>query len=77
MHIQALRREERRETEFACGKKKGLCNNLVNELSIENTTGYNEIMRMSHEDLLTIFGHIEQDIMPHQVIGRHCVINLK
>ena len=58
-------------------EEKGLCNNIVRELSIEDTTAYKEMMRMSHEDFLRILGHIEPDITPHQVTGGNNVISPK
>ena len=58
-------------------EEKGLCNNIVREFSIEDTTAYKEMMRMSHEDFLRILGHIEHDITPHQVTGGNCVISPK
>ena len=49
----------------------------MRELSIEDTSTYKEMLRMSHEDFLTILGFIERDISPYQVAGGHTVIEPK
>ena len=58
-------------------KEKGFFANIVRELSIEDTSTYKEMLRMSHEDFLTILGLIERDISPYQVAGGHTVIEPK
>ena len=58
-------------------KEKGFFANIVRELSIEDTSTYKQVLRMSHEDFLTILGFIERDISPYQVAGGHTVIEPK
>ena len=43
-------------------KEKGYFDNIVKELSIEDTAAYKEMMRMSHEEFLYILRTIEKDI---------------
>ena len=45
-------------------KEKGYFNNIVQELMIEDTPGYREMMRMIHDDFLAILRRIEPDITP-------------
>ena len=56
-------------------EEKGYFNNIVQELRIEDTAGYREMMRMTHEDFLAILSRIEPDITPRQVTGGHKVIS--
>ena len=42
---------------------------------IEDTPGYREMMRMTHDDFLEMLRFIEPDITPRQVIGGHKVIS--
>ena len=55
-------------------EEKGYFNNIVQELMIEDTPGYREMMRMTHDDFLEILRLIEPDITPRQVTGGHKVI---
>ena len=55
-------------------KEKGYFDNIVRELSIEDTAAYKEMMRMSHEEFLYIQRSIEKDITPNQVLGGNEVI---
>ena len=55
-------------------EEKGYFENIITELSIEDTSGFKEMMRMSKEDFIYILEQIEQDITPTQVIGGHAVI---
>eukprot|EP00795_Rhopilema_esculentum_P005764 gene5764-11043_t len=48
---------------------QGYANNIVRELSMEDTNGFKEMMRMSYEDFLYILNLIEKDIMPKQILG--------
>ena len=50
-------------------KEKGYFNNIVRELMIEDTAGYREMMRMTHDEFVEILKLIEPDITPRQVIG--------
>ena len=36
-------------------QKQGYCNNLIQELLLEDTREYQEMMRMSHETFMQIF----------------------
>lgn len=55
-------------------EEKGYFNNIVRELMIEDTQGYREMMRMTHDDFVEILRLIEPDITPRQVTGGHKVI---
>ena len=55
-------------------EEKGYFNNIIRELSIEDTAAFKEMMRMSHEEFLHILRSIEKDITPNQVLGGHKVI---
>ena len=57
--------------------QQGLFNNLVRELSIEDTAAYKEMMRMTHEDFLRILCLIERDITPEEISGGTDVITSK
>lgn len=54
---------------------KDYFNNIVKELSLEKSSEYHEIMRMSHQDFVTLLSNIEEDITPKQVLGGHKVIS--
>ena len=54
---------------------KGYFNNIVQELMIEDTPSYREMMRMTHEDFVKILELIEPDITCCQVTGGHKVIS--
>ena len=56
-------------------EEKGYYNNIVQELSIEDTAEYKEMLRMCHHDLLKVLEFVEADITPHQVMGGHKVIS--
>lgn len=49
--------------------------NIVQELRIEDTNGYKEMMRMAHEQFLEILRAIEPSVAKRQVIGGHKVIS--
>ena len=55
-------------------EEKGYFNNIIRELSIEDTAAFKEMMRMSHEDFLHILRSTEKDITPNQVLGGHKAI---
>ena len=55
-------------------EEKGYFNNIIQELSIEDTAAFKEMMRMFHEEFLHILRSIEKDITPNQVLGEHKVI---
>ena len=57
--------------------EKGLANNIVKELSLEDTGGFKEMMRMDYEDFLYILKMIEKDITPKEMLGGHRAINAK
>ena len=57
--------------------EQGLFNNLVRELSIEDTAAYKEMMRKTHEDFLRMLSFIDQDITPEQISGGTDVISSK
>ena len=57
--------------------EQGYANNIVKELSMEDTNGFKEMMRMSYEDFLYILNLIEKDITPKQILGGQKVINAK
>eukprot|EP00795_Rhopilema_esculentum_P006770 gene6770-12336_t len=50
-------------------EERGLFENIVTELTVEDSAAYREMMRMKHEDFLVILNFIEKDITPHQIIG--------
>ena len=58
-------------------EERGLFENIVTELTVEDSAAYREIMRMKHEDFLAILTFIEKEITPHQIIGGNTVINAK
>ena len=58
-------------------EEQGYFDNIVRELSIEDTAGYKEIMRMSHKEFLDILQLMEKDITPKQIIGGTKVICAK
>ena len=45
-------------------QEKGLCNNLVKELRLEDTKGYNEMMRMKYSSFQFLPANIEKDVTP-------------
>ena len=49
-------------------------NDIVNELTIEDSGALRVMMRKKYEDFLVILNHIEKDITPHQVTGGNTVI---
>ena len=55
--------------------QKGYFNNIVQELMIEDTPSYREMMRMTHEDFVKILELIEPDITRCQVTGGYKVIS--
>ena len=55
-------------------RREGIFNNNIQELSIEDTAAFKEMMRMFHEEFLHILRSIEKDITPNQVLGEHKVI---
>ena len=55
-------------------KDKGYFENIVRELSIEDTAAYKEMMRMSHEEFLYVLCSIEKDSTSNQVLGGNEVI---
>ena len=54
---------------------KGYFNNVVKELSLEDSSEYHEMMRMSHRDFVTLLSNVEADITPKQVLGGDKVIS--
>ena len=58
-------------------KEQGYYDNIVRELSIEDTAAYKEMMHMSYEEFLYILNIIEKDITPTQIFGGHKVIPAK
>ena len=58
-------------------EEQGYYDNIVRELSIEDTAAYKEMMRMSYEEFLHILNIIEKDIAPTQIFGGHKVIPAK
>ena len=58
-------------------EEQGYFDNIVRELSIEDTAGFKEMMRMSYEEFLGILQLIEKDITPKQIIGGTKVICAK
>lgn len=64
------RNEERQEIGL-----RGKFSNIVQELRIEDTNGYKEMMRMAHEQFLKILTAIEPSVTKRQVIGGHKVIS--
>ena len=58
-------------------EEQGYFDNIVRELSIEDTAGYKEMMRMSHKEFLDVLQLIEKDITPKQIIGGTKVICAK
>ena len=57
--------------------EKGFDANSIKELSVEDSQGYKEMMRMSHEDLLFLLSQSEKDITPKQSSGGNPVISAK
>ena len=57
--------------------EQGYANNILRELSMEDTNGFKEMMRMSYEHFLYILNLIEKDITPKQILGGQKVINAK
>ena len=47
--------------------------NLVQELKMENTESFKEMLRMSYEDLKKLLNSIEQHNTPHRVNDRNKV----
>ena len=45
-------------------QEKGLCNNLVKELRLEDTKGCNGMMRMKYSSFQFLPANIEQDVTP-------------
>ena len=45
-------------------QEKRLCNNLVKELRLEDTKGYNEMMRMKYSSFQFLPANIEKDVTP-------------
>lgn len=64
------RNEERQEIGL-----RGKFSNIVQELRIEDTNGYKEMMRMAHEQFLETLTAIEPSVTKRQVIGGHKVIS--
>ena len=64
------RNEERQEIGL-----RGKFSNIVQELRIEDTNGYKELMRMAHEQFLEILTATEPSVTKRQVIGGHKVIS--
>ena len=54
---------------------KSYFNNIVKELSLEDSSEYHEMMQMSHRDFVTLLSNIEADITPKQVLGGHKAIS--
>ena len=48
-------------------QEQGLYNNLVKELRLEDTKGYNEMMRMSYPSFEFFLTKIEKDITPMEL----------
>ena len=48
-------------------QEQGLYNNLVKELRLEDTKGYNEMMRMSYPSFEFLLTKIEKDITPMEL----------
>jgi len=46
-------------------EEKGNFNDIVQELMIEDTRGYREMMRMTHDGFLELLRLMEPDITPH------------
>ena len=55
-------------------KDRGYFTNIIDELRIEDTPSYREMMRMDYEQFKEILGAIEQQITKAQVQGGHKVI---
>ena len=53
-------------------QEQGLYNNLVKELRLENTKGYNEMMRMKYSSFQFLLAYIERDITPTE-LAKGCV----
>ena len=58
-------------------EEQGYYDDIVRELSIEDTAAYKEMMRMCYEEFLYILNIIEKDITPTQIFGGHKVIPAK
>ena len=54
---------------------EGYFNNIIKELSLEDSSEYHEMMRMSHRNFVTLLSNTEADITPKQVLGGHKVIS--
>ena len=55
-------------------KEKGYFDNIVRELSIEDTAAYKEVMRMSHEEFLYILRSMEKDFTYYAALRRTRVL---
>ena len=53
-------------------QEQGLYNNLVRELRLESTKGYNEMMRMKYSLFQFLLAYIERDITPME-LAKACV----
>ena len=56
-------------------EEKDYSSNIVEELSIEDTAQYAEVLQMCHHDFLKLLEFVEADITPHQVMGGRKVIS--
>ena len=51
--------------------QRGFFTNIVQELRVEDTNGYKEMMRMAHEQFLEILTPVEPSVTKRQVIVAH------
>ena len=54
-------------------KDKGLANNIVEKLCLEDTAAYKEMLRMSHESFFDILGMLDKDVIP--ITGGNIIIS--
>ena len=50
--------------------------NIVQELQMEDTDGFQEMMRMDFEHFKLILNLIEHDITPHKIVGGNKVVSV-
>ena len=74
MKIKIQKREKQGSGSEEGRKGDNYFNNIVKELSIEDTAEYKEIMRISYADFQRILSYIEEDITRKQVLCGNKVI---
>ena len=74
MKIKIQGREKQRSGSEEGRKEDNYFNNIVKELSIEDTAEYKEIMRISYADFQRILSYIEEDKTRKQVLFGNKVI---